>query len=91
MSAAHHKCWAMDESLNYIDTFMRSFTLKIGFSPSSWEQITDVEILKKVGVFNVNKMRLIQLMVAEYQANNKMVGRKVIEHAEQAGVLAKDQ
>ena len=56
----------MDNFLNPIDTFLRSFPLKIGFFPRHWEFITDVEILKKLGITHVNKMQLIQLQVAEY-------------------------
>lgn len=36
-------------------------------------------------------MQLIQLQVAEYQMNNKMVGRKVMAHAKKAQALQVDQ
>lgn len=56
----------MDQEINEIDTYLRFFPLEISFSPAMWEIITDVEILKKFGVYHVDKMQLIQLMVAKF-------------------------
>mmetsp|Transcript_17209 Transcript_17209/g.18906 ORF Transcript_17209/g.18906 Transcript_17209/m.18906 type:complete len:236 (-) Transcript_17209:511-1218(-) len=48
----------------------------------TWCSIVDLEILKKAGRINVDKMQLIQLMHPEYQINNKNVGRNVLANAE---------
>jgi hypothetical protein len=45
----------------------------------------DVEILKKEGVHDIAKMRTITLMNAEFQMNNKKIGREVMYCGEAAG------
>jgi hypothetical protein len=50
-----------------------------------------VEILKKSGVYHVNKMRLIQLKCPDFQINNKMSGRRMLAHAEKYGTIEADQ
>jgi len=91
LSFAHYKVASLDPLLNYIDTFFRSLPLAAGFSPVAWQRITDVEILKKEGVYLVDKMRLIQLMSPEFQINNKLVGKRILAHAEQAKAVSADQ
>ena len=36
-------------------------------------------------------MRLIQLMSAEFQINNKMIGKRILAHAEEASAVSEDQ
>ena len=91
LSFAHYKCAVHDTALASIDTLLRNTPLQIGFVPERWKQITDVEILKKPGVYNVDKMRLIQLMPADFQACNKLLGKRVMAHAERMGTLDPDQ
>jgi hypothetical protein len=55
------------------------------------ECITDVEILKKAGVFDVELMCTIQLMHAEFNMNIKKLGRDVMVHAERLRALAPEQ
>ena len=57
----------------------------------AWQTITDVEILKKPGVYLVDKMRLIQLMSPEFQINNKLVGKAILDHAERGGAVSADE
>ena len=91
LSFAHYKIACEDNNLCDIDAFLREAPLQVGFSPDTWRKITDVEILKKLQVFDVDKMRLIQLMVAPYNANNKMLGRAVMRQAEDCEIIAPDQ
>jgi hypothetical protein len=53
--------------------------------------MTDVKILKKSGVYDVEKMRTILLMNAEFNMNNKRLGRDMTCHAEKHGALAREQ
>ena len=53
--------------------------------------ITDVEILKKQGEYQVAKMQLIQLMSAEFQINNKMIGKWILANVEEALAVSDDQ
>ena len=57
-------------------------TLGILFHASRLVLIVSLEILKKAGCLNIDKMRLIQLIHPEYQTNNTNVGRKVLVNAE---------
>jgi hypothetical protein len=52
---AEVKAASQDVVLAAIDTHMRSLPYTKGFSPQSWQLITDVEILKKAGVYDVGK------------------------------------
>ena len=52
----HHKCCTHDPTLNEIDCMMRSAPLEFGFTPKKWCSFDDVEILKKAGEHNINKM-----------------------------------
>jgi hypothetical protein len=67
---------------------MRSKPLE---TPAAWQLITDVEILKKSGVYDVEKMLTIQLMHAAYYMNNKKMGRDMMHFAEQSKILAREQ
>ena len=88
LSFAHYKAASQDRMLNSVDILLRMVPLPVGISPDAWQVITDVEILKKAGELRVAKMRLIQLMSPEFQINNKMIGRNVLRHAENANVVA---
>ena len=66
-------------------------SLLVGFSSEAWQVIPDVEILKKAWELRVAKMRLSQLMSPEFQINNKMIGRNVLRHAEDANTVGVDQ
>ena len=44
---------------------MRSLPYQYGFSPHNWQTISDVEILKKAGVYDIEGMRTITLMNME--------------------------
>jgi hypothetical protein len=92
LSFSHYKSVLQDKHLTRMDVRMRSLPLEVGFIPDKcWKQITDVEILKKSGVYHVNKMHLIQLMRSDFQINNKMLGRRMLAHAEKYGTIEADQ
>jgi hypothetical protein len=65
-SVAEVKAASQDEVLAGVDTFMRNLPRTKGFSPKGWQLTTDVEILKKTGVYEVEQMRTIQLMLAVF-------------------------
>jgi hypothetical protein len=54
---------------------------RLGFSPEAWQTITDVEILKKAGIYDVELMRTIQLMHAEFNMINKKLGWDMMSFA----------
>jgi hypothetical protein len=80
-----------DDNLNEVDTLFRQLPYHHGFSPDSWKVLTDVEILKKAGVYDVELMCTIQLRHGEFNMNNKKLGRDVMAFAEQHHALAPEQ
>ena len=56
---AHHKCCALDPTLNDIDCMMQSALLEFDFTPEAWCSFDDLEILKKAGKINIEEMCLI--------------------------------
>ena len=91
LSFAHYKNGSYDPEICRIDAFLREAPMQLGFSPPSWQRITDVEILKKAKVYDVDKMRLIQLMVANFNTNNKLIGKRTLANAELQRTIARDQ
>ena len=87
----HHKSNATFPPLNAFDAKLRTIPYKYGFAPNSWREITDVEILKKAGVFEVELMRTIQLLDSQFNMNNKKLGRDLMKKAEHHGLIAKEQ
>jgi hypothetical protein len=87
----HYAVGGVDESLNEIDSLLRQLPYRIGFSPEAWQTITDVEILKKVGIFDVELMRTIQLMHAEFNMNIKKLGGDMMSFAESGRALTAEQ
>ena len=87
----HYAAGCDDPFLNEMDTLFRQLPYAHGFSPDSWQVITDVEILKKAGVYDVELMRTIQLMQSEFNMNNKKLGRDVMAFAEKHAALAPEQ
>jgi hypothetical protein len=91
LSFSHYKAAVQDDELNKFDSFLRNLPYKYGFSPSHWQNITDVEILKKAGVYDIDKMRTITLMDAAFNMNNKQLGRDLMNHAEKLNNIAREQ
>ena len=69
----HFKAAIQSPVLAYCDALFRNIPLTPGFVPS---------IEKKAGDFRLSKMRTIQLMNSEAQANNKKAGRAAMRYAE---------
>ena len=91
LTFSHYKAGAQDAAINRFDALLRCLPYKYGFSPQHWQEITDVEILKKAGVYDIDKMRTITLMDAAYNMNNKQLGKDLLSHAEKLGNLAREQ
>ena len=70
---------------------MRSLPYQYGFSPTNWQTISDVEILKKAGEYEIEKMRAITLMNSEFNINNKKLGKDMMNKAEEHHILAPEQ
>ena len=74
-----------------VDASLRSAAYELGFVPTAYSEMTDFQILKAEGVYMVEKMRTIKLMVAQFNENNKKLGRDMMHHAEEANHIAPEQ
>jgi hypothetical protein len=64
---ADHIAATYHSGMAEIDRLFRQIPYTVGFSPTSYQKITDFAILKKAGIYDVKLMRTIQLMVAGRQ------------------------
>ena len=85
------KAAALGTKMATIDRDLRQIPYKHGFSPNNHRLFTDFQILKKSAVYDVEKMRTIQLMPAAFNMNNKKTGREVMENAEKFDLLPDEQ
>jgi Reverse transcriptase (RNA-dependent DNA polymerase). len=65
--------------------------LLVGYSPKTWRNGIDSMIPKKVADLRPSKLRLILLLDARFNHNNKLIGKKMMEYGEQNGILAPEQ
>jgi hypothetical protein len=91
LSFEHYKTACLDNDLNEVDALLRNLPLLFGFVPPSWLSITDVEILKKLGIYDIEQMRAVQLFAAEFNITNKMIGKRVLAHAEVCNEVVDEQ
>ena len=85
------KAAALGTKMATIDRDLRQIPYRHGFSPINHQIFTDFQILKKSAVYDVEKMRTIQLMPAAFNMNNKKTGREVMENAEKFNLLPDEQ
>ena len=57
----HYKTACLDNNLNKIDTFLRDTPLTLGFSPTAWQRITNMQILKRSLEFQVDTRSVFNL------------------------------
>ena len=91
LSFIHLRAGAFDDYVAKIDCLLRNLPRLYGLSPEAWQIITDFFLLKKSQVFEVDKMRIIQLMHALFNANNKYDGREMMRNGERHGSINRQQ
>jgi hypothetical protein len=62
-----------------------------GYSPSDWNFGVNVMIQKKDKIDLVIKLRTITLAEADFNFNNKFLGKQTLEHAKKNNLIAKEQ
>ena len=55
LSFSHYIAGTYDPNIAEFDAIMRSLPYQHGFSPTNWQTISDVEILKKAGEYDIGK------------------------------------
>jgi hypothetical protein len=73
------------------DACMANIPYATGYAPLRWRRGTDVELLKTPGNYRVTEMRTIILYEADFNHNNKLLGRSMMSHAEELQQLAPEQ
>jgi hypothetical protein len=91
LSFAHLIVGSTDPSIAGVDAVLHNLPFQLGFSPKSWQIITDVAILKSPGVYDVEKMRTIMLLDTYYNMNNKRLGKLMAQQSEKFGLLPAEQ
>jgi len=70
---------------------MADIPLRTGFLYDHWCQGLNIMIEKTTGDFNVEKLCIILLFEADFNTNNKWIGRAIMFRAEDTHLLAKEQ
>jgi hypothetical protein len=85
------KAHGTSEYLTKVDTIMANLPYRYGFSPLRWRKGLDVMLEKKPGARQLSKLRAILLYEADFNQNNKRLGREMLYRAERANAVAVEQ
>ena len=87
----HLKSCAKDSFLSSFEASIANIPYTTGYSPANWSTGVSVMLHKKEDVDLVTKLRTITLLEADFNFNNKVLGRATINHAEKNNLIAKEQ
>lgn len=87
----HFKTSARNDVTATMDTAFINICLKTGYSLKRWSNGIDVMIPKKSDSIRVSALRTIVLMEPDFNFTNKIIGRRIMYNAEQAGTVAIEQ
>ena len=91
LHVGHWKCGSLDNTINWVNASMANIPYLSGYSPSRWQQGINVMIEKKKGNYRVDRLRTILLYEADFNMNNKYLGRDMMQQAEKRKILANEQ
>ena len=87
----HFKAGCTHPQIGWFHFQMSGIPMKTGYSPKRWRRGTDVMLLKSPEVYLLKKLRTIVLYEADYNHENKRIGRDAMTQALQQGQLADEQ
>jgi len=87
----HIKCIDPCSPAAYVVSTLALIPLQTGYAPAIWRIGVDSMIPKKLSDMRPEKLRLILLMDARFNHNNKLIGKKILEYGEQHRTLADEQ
>jgi len=87
----HYIAGTFNPEILLINATLANLPLLTGFTYDRWKKGLNIMIEKTTGDFNVDKLRIILLFEADFNANNKWMGRAVMYQAEQERLLADEQ
>jgi len=87
----HYMAGTFNPEIAIFNATMADLPMCTGYSPRRWREGLNVMLEKTPGNFNVEKLRIILLFEADFNANNKWIGRAVMFNAETMDLLADKQ
>ena len=87
----HFKASCINPLLLMSHYYMAEVPFKTGYSPLRWQNATNVMILKEEGVYDVEKLRTIVLFEADFNQNNKHLGRSMMQHCVKNNLISEEQ
>ncbi len=87
----HYKASSRSTKQLALDFILANFPYRTAYTPRRWLHGINVMLEKMQGNFHVNKLRIILLYEADFNQNNKFMGRDMMKCAEEAGMLAPEQ
>ena len=87
----HWKVGYLDDEIAEAHTGLANVPFMSGYSPQRWQFGINSLLTKEHGNFRINRLRTILLYEADYNFNNKVLGRRMMYNAESANILAPEQ
>jgi Reverse transcriptase (RNA-dependent DNA polymerase) len=87
----HYKAAAQSPILTRLHAIMAWIPFVTGYSPQRWQHGIQVMIPKKANNLWAHLLRTILLFAADYNFNNKRLGRAMMKGAEKQGLIAIEQ
>ena len=87
----HLKACALDDALTTFESSIANVPFSTGYSPQQWQESVIVMIKKKANLNNITALRSVVLTEADFNFNNKILGRRTINHAEAIQDIAPEQ
>ena len=87
----HMKASAQDPLLTTFESSIAHTTYTTGYSPNQWQESVIVMIKNKINLNNITALCSVVLTKADFNFNNKVLGRRTIQRAEMLKDLAPEQ
>ena len=91
LHVGHFKAGALHKKLGWLNFMMAVLPYTAGYVPLRWRKGTDVMLLKKEECYLVTKLRTIVLYEADFNAENKRLGKDAMKLAIKNNGIAAEQ
>lgn len=87
----HLKACSKSDFLSQVESAISHIPYSTGYSPPRWQYALDVMLRKKSLSELIEKLRTIVLCEADFNFNNKVLGKTTMQHAEKQNMIAPEQ
>jgi len=87
----HYMAGTFNPNIAVMNVKMTEMPITTGYAPECWKKGRNIMLQKQAGNLNVKKLRVIMLFEADFNMNNKELGRAIMIRVEQAQELAPEQ